>query len=264
MALTTSAANRARSFSVAPPKASFRPLVASQKNWSIKYPWALWISTRSNPSRRAASPARPKARIVSAMSFSLMAIPRGSFGALRPDGLSIGPGGSHLASGTTTAPPVQICGPIAPPAACTSSMTRPQPASAASPGHRERRATRRDAHPLRPERRRRSFGSFGHRRSRRALPRQQADAAVPERPAIEPIRVQRKHLLLLVLWGRMLGKESLHIQHVPAGPFDGLRSSGSALFLWPAMTKRGCRASTLSSAASQASIPPWPPSRRYW
>src|SRR5262245_15392982 len=101
MALTTSAANRARSFSVAPPKASFRPLMASQKNWSIKYPWAPWISTRSNRSRRAASPARPKARIVSAMSFSLMAIPRGSFGAFRPDGLSIGPGGSHLASGAT-------------------------------------------------------------------------------------------------------------------------------------------------------------------
>src|SRR5262245_13990939 len=127
MALTTPAANRARSFSVAPPKA-FLPTVGSFPEELVDQVTVGAVDLHEvepEPTRRLSGATKGANRVGDVL--PLMAIPRGSFGALRPDGLSIGPGGSHLASGTTTAPTCQICGPIAPPAACTSLMTRPQP-----------------------------------------------------------------------------------------------------------------------------------------
>ena len=68
--------------------------------------------------------------MLSAMSSSLIATPRGVPGATRPEGLSTGSSGVHPAVRLSTEPECQSCGPIAPPAAWTASITAFQPASA--------------------------------------------------------------------------------------------------------------------------------------
>ncbi len=71
--------------------------------------------------------------MASAMSASLIGSPKRWPGLEMPEGLSYGPGGAQSCRWLRTAPTCQSCGAIRPPAACTASITRFQPASSASP-----------------------------------------------------------------------------------------------------------------------------------